>query len=261
MEVDASNTPASQTPVHCVGSRSKKQGTPQSNSHSTKSGIWSPLWKIGLYIGRNWFKSLHFNWKTIFMVGPTPTLSQVLEKYFFKEGLGELRDVRVKLHIDGDMQPRFHRARQVPFAIRKKVEEELEQLQTQRVIRPVQFVEWAAPIVPVMKGDGRVRTCGEYKVTINRAAKLNRYPIPRTEELFTSLSGGKAFTKLDLSHACLQVPLEEESRRYVTINMHKGLFEYNRLPFGVASAPSIFQRVMENLLQGVCGVCVYLEDI
>ena len=81
------------------------------------------------------------------------------------------------------------------------------------------------------------------------------------EELFTALAGGKLFSKLDLSHAYLQIPLDESSRRYVTINTHKGLFEYLRLPFGVASAPSIFQRVMENLLQGIPRVCVYLDDI
>ena len=79
--------------------------------------------------------------------------------------------------------------------------------------------------------------------------------------MFASLADGKSFTKLDLSHAYLQIPLDEESRHFVTINMHKGLFEYKRLPFGVASAPSIFQRVMKNLLQGIKGVCVYINDI
>jgi hypothetical protein len=128
-------------------------------------------------------------------------------------------------------------------------------------LRPVQFSDWATPIVPVRKSDGGVQICGDYKITFNRAAKLERYPIPRIEELFASLSGGKTFSKLDLSHAYLQVPLDEQSQKYVTINTHKGLFKYTRLPFGIASAPSIFQRVMENLLQGIPRVCVYLDDI
>ena len=55
--------------------------------------------------------------------------------------------------------------------------------------------------------------------------------------------------------------LEKNSRKFVTINTHKGLFEYTRLPFGVASAPALFQRTMENLLQGLKHVCVYLDDI
>lgn len=55
---------------------------------------------------------------------------------------------------------------------------------------PVQFADWAAPIVPVQKGDVKMRLCGDYKVTINTAIKQDKYPIPRIEELFTSLAGG-----------------------------------------------------------------------
>ncbi len=75
------------------------------------------------------------------------------------------------------------------------------------------------------------------------------------------LAGGKTFTKLDMSHAYQQLLHDEESKQYVMINTHKGLFKYNRLVFGVASSPAIFQRTMESLLQGIPHVAMYLDDI
>ena len=105
--------------------------------------------------------------------------------------------------------------------------------------------------MPVLKKDGGIRICGDYKLTVNRAAKVDTYPLPRIEDLFTSLAGGKTFSKLDLAHAYQQVLLDETARKYVTINTQKGLFQYTRLPFGVSSAPAIFQRTMDNLLQGI----------
>ena len=87
------------------------------------------------------------------------------------------------------------------------------------------------------------------------------YPLPRIDELFVNLSGGKFFSTLDLSNAYLQLPLDDESKLFVTINTHRGLFQYNRLPFGVSSAPAIFQHCMETLMQGLLGVSVYIDDI
>ena len=121
--------------------------------------------------------------------------------------------------------------------------------------------QWAAPIVPVPKKDGSVRICGDFKVTVNQASLTEQYPLPRAEDLFADLSGGKYFTKLDLSNAYLQLPLSNAAKKYVTINTHKGLFQYNRLPFGIASAPAIFQRTMETLLRGQAGVSVYVDDV
>ena len=129
-------------------------------------------------------------------------------------------------------------------------------------LTPVEHSEWATPIVAVLKPEKkRVRICGDFKQTANPVAKLDRYPIPRVKDLFSKLTGGKAFTKLDLSQAYLQLPLDEEFKKYEVISTHKGLFQYNRLPYGVSLAPGIFQRYMEGLLHGVPNVVVYLDDI
>ena len=64
------------------------------------------------------------------------------------------------------------------------------------------------------------------------------------------MSGGLHFTKLDLSHAYLQLELEEESKKFTTVNTTKGLFQYNHLSFSIASVPAIFERTMESLMQG-----------
>ena len=91
------------------------------------------------------------------------------------------------------------------------------------------------PVVPVPKADGSIRICGDYKVTMNPVLQVNQFPMPLPNDLFATLAGGKKFSKLDLSHAYQQVLLEPESRAYLTINTHKGLYRYTRLPFGVAS--------------------------
>ena len=214
-------------------------------------------------LGRNWLSTLKLDWNSIFQVKTALTLQELLETHseVFEEKLGKVKGTTAKIHVDPDAMPRFFKARSVPFTMQQKVEKELERLQEQGIIEPIQFSDWAAPIVPVTKPDGSVRICGDYKVTVNRVAKLDKYPIPKIDDLFTSLSGGKRFTKLDLSHAYQQIELDEDSRQFATISTHKGLFRYNRLPFGIASAPSIFQRIMDNLLQGIPGVCVYIDDI
>lgn len=87
----------------------------------------------------------------------------------------------------------------------------MDQLLALGIIQPIQFSDWVTPILPALKSNGRVIFCGDYKVTINRAARHEKYPSPRIEELFASLVG-EAFRKLDLSREYLQIPLDEASR-------------------------------------------------
>ena len=78
--------------------------------------------------------------------------------------------------------------------------------------------------MPVLKPNGQVRICGDFKVTVNRYLDLTQYPLPHIEEIFERLSGGALYSKLDLPDAYLQVELDEESKRHVVITTHKGLY-------------------------------------
>ncbi len=98
-------------------------------------------------------------------------------------------------------------------------------------------------------------------MTVNWETVTETYPLPRVDDLLASLGGGTFFSKLDLKHGYQQVVLDDESKQLVTINTHKGLYRVNRLPFGVVSAPALFQRIMETILPGISNVLVYLDDI
>ena len=190
-------------------------------------------------------------------------MNSILDRHknVFRDELGTLQGFEAKIYVDPTAKPVFCKARSVLYAMKVKVEEELERLVKQGILEPVEFADWAASIVPVVKSDkSLVHICGDFKLTINKASKLDQYPIPRID-LFATLNSGKTFTKLDMRQAYQQLPLDEESKAYLVINTHWGLYRYNRLPFGVSSAPGIFQRVMESLLNGIPGVIVYVDDI
>ena len=123
------------------------------------------------------------------------------------------------------------------------------------------YSEWATSVVPIIKPDGSVRLCGDYKVTVNKVSRLDAHPLPKIEEVHNKLAGGKTFTELDLSHAYEQMILYDASKELVTINTHRSLYRYNRLPYGVSSAPGIFQRTMESLLNRMRYTGVVLDNI
>lgn len=177
----------------------------------------------------------------------------------FSSNLGTYKKP-VSLNIKPNSIPVFHKPRPLPYALHEKVSQGLDKLVKDGVIVEVQSSDWASPIVPVIKPDGSVRICGDYKVSVNKNLVIDKHPIPRVSDLISSISG-KFFAKLDLSQAYLQIPLTPESQLFTTISTHRGLFCYKKLPFGIASAPSLFQREMEKLFFGMEGTLVYFDDI
>ena len=218
-------------------------------------------------LGRDWLGKLRLDWgaiRTIQSVDATlSTLEAVLARHanLFRNKLGTIKGATAKLHVSPDAKSRFYRPRSIPHALRSRVDQALDKLMSDGILEAVQFSEWAASVVLVVKRDGSIRLCGDYKLTVNQVALVDTCPLPLVQDIFASLSNGKSFTKLDLAHAYQQLELDIDSRPYTTINTHQGLFRYTRLPFGVAAAPAIFQRTMESLLGDLSHVCVYLDDI
>ncbi len=221
--------------------------------------------------GRNWLQSLKLNWVENAKINSVTKdhfenkrqLEKLLADYqeIFGTELGRCKGVKAHLYVKPDAKPKFYRPRPIPLALKTKIEADLDRMEKLEIIEKVDTSEWASPTVPVMKADGSVRHCGDYKVTINPHLDVNQHPLPKPDELFAMLNGGQHFTKLDLSEAYLQVELDDKSKQFLVINTHKGLYRFNRLPYGVASAPAIFQKIMDQVLQGLPGIACYIDDI
>ena len=146
------------------------------------------------------------------------------------------------------------------YALQPALETELERMQAEGILELVERSEWATPLVIVSKSNGKIRVCGDFKVTRNQCVETKSYPLLTTEDIFTHLARDRVFTKLDLLQAYLQLPVDEDSKDLLVINTPKGLFRYNGLPYGVSVARAIFQSVMDRILQGLPVSC-YLDDI
>ena len=229
-------------------------------------------------LGREWLQVIRLDWRSLFGPDPLHSLSAparsddagleaALEKTraefsdLFQSDLGRYNVRKVSIELDPAVKPIFLKHRPPPFAQREAIEKELDRQVAEGILEPVKTSRWAAPVVPVKKANGTLRLCGSYDQTVNKASKLETYPLPRVDELFAAMAGGQMFTKIDLRDAYFQLELDDLSKEALTINTHKGLFRPNRLGFGVKSAVSIFQREMETLLSGIPNVAVFLDDI
>lgn len=218
-------------------------------------------------LGRHWLEKIQLNWKRIAINhvsrNTEKELGDLLSKCgdIFGEELGRMEHFKAKLSVKADATPKFYKPQPVPLALREAVGQELDRLESRGILQKIPYSEWAAPNVVVPKPGGKLRLCGDYKVTVNQALEPDKYPLPKPEDLFTVLTGGDKFSKLDLREAYMQMELEEESRKYVAINTHQGLYQFTRVPYGISSAPTLFQKTMDTILQGKKKVICYIDVI
>ncbi len=127
----------------------------------------------------------------------------------FQEGIGTLHHIKGKIVLDSDATHKFHKARPVPYAVRQKVEAELDRMEAEGILSKVDWSAWATPVIPVTRKTGNIRLCGDFKVSINPVLQAEQYPLPRIEDIFANLAGGQKFSKVDLAEAYMQMEMEE----------------------------------------------------
>ena len=160
-----------------------------------------------------------------------------------------------------DHPPIRQQPRRVPFALRGKIAEMVDDMLEQGVIQPSQS-PWASPVVLVAKKDGTTRFCVDYR-KLNATTKMDVYPLPRIDDSLDLLAHTKYFSTLDLAAGYWQVKMDETSQEKTAFTTPVGLFEFRVMPFGLCNAPATFQRLMENVLAGLVGkqCLVYIDDI
>ena len=138
---------------------------------------------------------------------------------------------------------------------------EIDCMLRQGVISPVTVpTEWFSGIVPVPKPNGRVRICVDL-TPLNKVVQRETRPMGSVDESLVVPGESRVFTKLDAIGGFWQIPLDSNLKLLTTFVKPFGRFCFNRLPFGISSAPEIFQRTMSDILDGLNGVICRMDDI
>lgn len=160
-----------------------------------------------------------------------------------------------------DSDPVVYRPYRLSFSQRKKVQAMINELLECGIVQESNS-PYASPIVLVQKKTGDMRLCVDYRA-LNNKTRRDHYPLPRIEDLLDRLSGQIIFTTLDLASGYHQIPIAKDSIEKTAFVTPDGQYEYTRMPFGLANAPAVFQRLIHKVLNKfkIKHAIVYMDDI
>jgi len=168
----------------------------------------------------------------------------------------------IKYTIDtGDSAPNRSRPYRIPEAKKATVNQHIDDKLARGIMREPTS-PWAAPIVLVSKKDRGDRFCVDYR-RLNAVTKKDSFPLPRIDSTLDALSGMSLLSTIDLFNGYWQCELDESRKPKTAFVSHRGVYEFEILPFGVVNGPSYFQRVMECILRGLTyeTFLIYLDDV
>ena len=224
--------------------------------------------------GRSLLKKLKYQWVQVdkvcddkfkdLLITPSsvskPDCLNIFREYHVDEG-SPITNYECHLMLKENAVPKYFKARSVPYHYKCKIENSLQELESKNIVSKVEHAgDWASPIVPVIKPNGEMRICVDFKY-LNTQTSINTFPLPKLDDILANLGSCQYIFKLDLKNAYLQLSVSENSQQYLVMNTHLGLYKFHRLPFGLSSAPGIFQRFITELLTKIKGVHVFLDDI
>ncbi|XP_003739239.1 uncharacterized protein K02A2.6-like [Galendromus occidentalis] len=238
-------------------------------------------------IGRDWLRELPLHWSKLLTgenkvhhlnasnqnssYGASDTedfkskARKLLGKYenLTKPGIGCIPNSEARLELTSeDPAPYTSGAHQPAEALIEKTNKELDFLEEYGVITKVNTSEWSHPMCVVPRAKGKkVRICGNFKAGINRHIKIDSHPLKNIRHALDNIGNGKTFSKLDVFSAFLHLPVREKDRKYLIVNTHRGLYQFNRMANGLSNAPAIWQRFIEGVLADIPGCECVMDDI
>jgi hypothetical protein len=145
--------------------------------------------------------------------------------------------------------------------LKSELKAELNRLERFKIIEKVnEPTDWVNPLVLVRKPSGKLRICLDPK-QLNKYIKRQHYQVPLIEELLTELNGATVFSRVDADQGFYQIPLNETSSKVCTFATPFGRYKFNRLPFGIVSAPEIFQKEFKEIFKDIPGQVSYIDDL
>lgn len=169
------------------------------------------------------------------------------------EGLEEIKGVQHKVQIDLNTTPVFHPPRRVAVGLRERLKEELQQMENLGVIKKcMEPTAGVHSLLVAKKKDNKIRLCLDLR-DLNRVVVCEHFPMQTMEDVSSRMPRAKVFNILDGNHGFWKVKLTKDSSKLAIFNTPFGRYSYTHLPFGIASAPEVFQNIMSHLFQDIQG--------